>query len=291
MSPETPHLDDERLLRLIDGELQSRHAEVARRHLNNCASCRARLERIDASAAEFGRAYHQDRTVQTPASGQFRHVLEAHLAEIGHKPRPAPSWAVACAVLAAVLLGVEFLSSRSGPSTYVGDPHTGPRPIAYLTPGATRAVTAADLCGIKAARPRSISPHVRQAVLRDYSMELVSARDYELDYLITPELGGSDDRRNLWPERYSSDLWNARVKDELERLLPKLVCGGAVPLATAQRDMATDWIAAYQKYFQTDRPLRTFSPLAAPDIQDDGPAELPGLSFELPTPRSDYIAR
>ena len=50
-------------------------------------------------------------------------------------------------------------------------------------------------------------------------------------------------------------MWNARVKDELERLLPNLVCAGTLPLATAQRDMATDWIAAYKKYFHTDRPV------------------------------------
>jgi hypothetical protein len=288
MSPETPHLADERLLLLVDGELQPCDADAAQRHLDGCDSCRTRFKHIEASATEFERAYHQDRDAWTPAAGPLRHALEANLADIGRHTRLAPSWAVACAILAAVLLGVEFLSSRSGPSP-AGDPHAGPRPIAYLTPGATRAVTAGDLCGITAARPRGISPRVRQAVLRDYSMELVPARDYELDYLITPELGGSDDRRNLWPERYSSDVWNARVKDELERLLPKLVCAGTVPLATAQRDMATDWIAAYQKYFQTDRPLHPYSPVAVPDIQNDGPPDLPGLSFELPTPRSDYI--
>ena len=85
-------------------------------------------------------------------------------------------------------------------------------------------------------------------------------------------------------------MWNARVKDELERLLPNLVCAGTLPLATAQRDMATDWIAAYKKYFHTDRPLHTYSPL---DLQDtDGaPDALPDLSFELPAPRSDYIER
>jgi hypothetical protein len=285
MNPEMPHLPDEQLLLIVDGELPQRAAEAATRHLDGCGSCRRRLEQIEASASEFGRAYHQDLVTRTPTSKPLRQALEARLTDIEHKT--APSWAVACAILAAVVLGVEFLSSRSGPSPAAGDPHTGPRPIAYLTPGATRAVTANDLCGIDPARPRSISPRVRQAVLRDYSMELVSARDYELDYLITPELGGSDDRRNLWPERYSSDVWNARVKDELERLLPKLVCAGTVPLATAQRDMATDWIAAYQKYFQTDRPLHIYS---SPDTPDDAP-ELPGLSFELPTPRSDHRER
>jgi hypothetical protein len=100
-----------------------------------------------------------------------------------------------------------------------------------------------------------IAPAVRQAVLRDYGMDGLSESDYELDYLITPELGGSSDRRNLWPERYGARMWNARVKDQLELLLPSLVCRGAVDLSTAPRDIAVDWIAAYKKYVHADRPV------------------------------------
>jgi hypothetical protein len=290
MSADAPHLTDERLLLLVDGELQPRRAEAARRHLNACGCCRTRFEQIEASAAEFGKAYRHDRAAETPSPGALRHALRAQLADIGQQSRPTPSWAVACAILLGVLLGVEFLSSRSGPAPGPGNPHTGARPIAYLTPGATRRVAATDLCAMKGATTRRISPQLRQAVVRDYRMERVPAHDYELDYLITPELGGSDDRRNLWPERYSSDVWNARVKDELERLLPNLVCAGTLPLATAQRDMATDWIAAYKKYFHTDRPLHTYSPLDLRD-SDGAPDVLPDLSFELPAPRSDYIER
>jgi Putative zinc-finger len=290
MSVEAPHLADERLLLLADGELPPRDAETARRHVSGCATCRTRFEQIEASAAEFARAYQQDRAVKILSTESIRRALQTQLADIGKKGRTAPPWAVACAILAAVLAGVELLSVRSGQLTELGDPHTTARPIAYLTPGATRGVATTELCAMRGATKRTISPRVRQAVVRDYRMELVSARDYELDYLITPELGGSDDRRNLWPERYSSERWNARVKDELELLLPKLVCAGTVPLATAQHDMATDWIAAYKKYFQTDRPLHTYPPFA-PETGDDEPDLVPNLSFELPAPRSDYVDR
>jgi hypothetical protein len=34
-----------------------------------------------------------------------------------------------------------------------------------------------------------------------------------------------------------------------------MVCAGKVDLPTAQNDIATDWIAAYKKYFHTDTPL------------------------------------
>jgi hypothetical protein len=49
-------------------------------------------------------------------------------------------------------------------------------------------------------------------------------------------------------------MWNARVKDELEDHLHALVCEGKLPLGTAQNDISSNWIAAYKKYFNTDRP-------------------------------------
>ncbi len=49
--------------------------------------------------------------------------------------------------------------------------------------------------------------------------------------------------------------WNARVKDELEDHLRELVCEGKLELAEAQREIARDWIAAYQKYFRADGPF------------------------------------
>ena len=68
-------------------------------------------------------------------------------------------------------------------------------------------------------------------------------------------LGGSLDANNLWPQPYSAGVWNARVKDALEDRLRALVCEGKLDLATAQRDLAHDWIAAYKKYFRTGAPL------------------------------------
>ena len=63
-------------------------------------------------------------------------------------------------------------------------------------------------------------------------------------------LGGAPyDPRNLWPEpRATADGWNADVKDELEAVLARLVCSGRVPLAEAQQAIATDWIAAYNRF-------------------------------------------
>jgi hypothetical protein len=102
-------------------------------------------------------------------------------------------------------------------------------------------------------------------------MENVPDRAYELDALITPELGGTTDPENLWPQRYEAPVWNARVKDELERLLPRLVCSNRVELAQAQREIATDWVAAYKRYFSTDQPLQA---LVGPAVADDDDLEV-----------------
>ena len=76
-----------------------------------------------------------------------------------------------------------------------------------------------------------------------------------MDYLITPALGGAEDVRNLWPQPYAGSVWNARVKDALEDYLRTMVCNGRLELATAQEEIAGDWISAYQKYFRTEAPL------------------------------------
>jgi hypothetical protein len=81
--------------------------------------------------------------------------------------------------------------------------------------------------------------------------------------LIAPGLGGTENIHNLWPEPSKTAGWNALVKDDLEERLHQLVCSGDLDLSTAQRDIATDWIAAYKKYFHTDAPLPPHSRLGA----------------------------
>lgn len=68
--------------------------------------------------------------------------------------------------------------------------------------------------------------------------------NYELDHLISLELGGSPrDVKNLWPEPYYTQ-YNAHVKDKLENYLHKQVCSGSISLSEAQKEIATDWITS-----------------------------------------------
>lgn len=160
---------------------------------------------------------------------------------------------------------------------------TSALPIASLTPGAAEQVAIADICAGRA-KPRSPIPvSTRQAILKQYGMEHLRDDEYELDYLITPELGGTADPKNLWPERYRAGIWNARVKDDLERLLPRLVCDGSIDLTTAQRAISENWIAAYQHYFRTERPLPAVA--GAVDDDDDVPVARAGGRVAYGEPR------
>ncbi len=123
-----------------------------------------------------------------------------------------------------------------------------------LTPGETRTVSIGDVCSAAPREAATVPVSLRQQVFREYGINDKRPNAYEVDYLITPELGGASSIRNLWPQPYSA-VWNAHVKDELEDRLHGLVCAGQVDLATAQREISRDWISAYKKYFHTDKPF------------------------------------
>jgi hypothetical protein len=70
-----------------------------------------------------------------------------------------------------------------------------------------------------------------------------SPSDFEYDHLVSLELGGAaNDPRNLWPEPGASP----NLKDSVENTLHRLVCSGQMPLAKAQKIIATGWIAYYR---------------------------------------------
>ena len=143
--------------------------------------------------------------------------------------------------------------------------YAAPLPNRSFTPGSVRPVSFAELCAAKHEEViRKVTPTLRHTVFQEYGMGNAPADDYEIDYLITPGLGGSDEITNLWPEpRYNTE-WNSYVKDQLEEHLHQMVCSGEVSLSTAQQDIANNWIDAYKKYFHTDRPLSNPGTLERP---------------------------
>jgi hypothetical protein len=128
-------------------------------------------------------------------------------------------------------------------------------PDSRLTPGAALLVSRGAVCSQANTKNKAVPAALRQRVFEEYGIKGAAPQAYEVDYLITPALGGADDIHNLWPHSYSTAAWNARVKDALEDRLREMVCDGNLDLRQAQQEIATDWIAAYKKYFHTDKPL------------------------------------
>ena len=95
---------------------------------------------------------------------------------------------------------------------------------------------------------RHVTDKQKNEVFQKYGIE--RSGEYEVDHLISLELGGSNNTRNLWPESYRG-VWNARIKDILENRLHQLVCMGKVDLRTAQYDISHNWIESYCKYIPT----------------------------------------
>jgi hypothetical protein len=123
------------------------------------------------------------------------------------------------------------------------------KPDAKLTPGDTFITATKDMVCVPGytATVRDVPDSLKKKVFAAYKIDPKSDK-FEVDHLISLELGGSNDIKNLWPQSYTTLPWNAHVKDKLENRLHAMVCKGQITLADAQKAIATDWVAAYQKY-------------------------------------------
>ena len=264
MLSEESHLSDQELLLAVDGELSPREAGQVESHLAACWTCRVRRQEIETTIGEFVRFQRQNFDSRIPSADGPRALLKAQLAqqaEVQSTSWPrwphSVSWRFGWAVMAAVLVVVAVTSFifrgylERRPADFMAV--TVPNPS--LTPGATVLVSQTELCRETGANNKAVPVALQRRVFDEYGIRPAEPRAYEVDYLITPALGGADDIHNLWPQSSSATVWNAQVKDALEGHLRNLVCEGDLDLATAQREIATNWIEAYKKYFHTDRPV------------------------------------
>lgn len=263
------HLTDEVLVRLADGELPLREAKEARAHLAACWDCRTRLGDLESAIGAFVHAHHASFDPELPPAEGPRALLRARLRESRPISRARRCLSVAVFTvtgtrwryaLAALLLGIGiFWGGRHRRNQQGRLPATlkaGVFPNRALTPGAVRSVEQKDVCAADNNDPAWLIPaSVEQKVLREYGISGSRAKDYQLDYLIPPSLGGTPDVQNVWPEPYSNPGWNAHDKDALENRLRQLVCEGRLSLPEAQRDLSGDWTKAYRKYFHTSPPV------------------------------------
>jgi hypothetical protein len=94
--------------------------------------------------------------------------------------------------------------------------------------------------------PGSETDAAARQVFAAYQIPTESESIYSIDQLVPGSLGGSNDLANLWPQPVQIQPGPAE-KDQLENTLRDQVCAGKVSLEDAQRSIALNWLAEYQK--------------------------------------------
>jgi hypothetical protein len=130
----------------------------------------------------------------------------------------------------------------------------GPLPDRACSPGAVFVgVSLTTICTPNyTARVRNVSTAERGSIFREYGLPFRSyGRAYEVDHIVSLELGGSNDPANLYPEA-AAPAPGYQVKDRLENRLHRLVCAGQLPVGSVQRDIARNWVALYRQVYGVD---------------------------------------
>jgi hypothetical protein len=264
MRQENSHLSDEQLVRDVDGELAAGDRKPVKAHLDACWKCRARRQELEKAITDFVRVHEQEFDARLPPAAGPRALLKARLGQLSAAGSSRATserlfaWSITIGACAFVALGLWL--ARTGLDKRVhhrSGAMVVSMPVSTLTPGATLLVDRRVVCAGQNSNNRTVSVPLQRRVFEQYGISGADPRAYEIDYLITPALGGAEDIHNLWPHSYSATVWNAKVKDDLENRLRKMVCDGDLDLATAQQEIAGNWIAAYKKYFNREMPLPT----------------------------------
>ena len=87
---------------------------------------------------------------------------------------------------------------------------------------------------------RNVPTALKDQVYSEYGIASHKSGEYEVDHIISLELGGDNDIANLWPEP-ASPTPGFHEKDKIENLLHDKVCHGEMTLQQAQYDIVHNW--------------------------------------------------
>lgn len=120
-------------------------------------------------------------------------------------------------------------------------------PDSACTPGAIFPdATRAQICVYGYTKTvRDVPLELKKEVYAEYGAVYRYRGEYEVDHLISLELGGSNDISNLWPEA-ASPTPGFHEKDQVENYLHDRVCNGEISLVNAQKEIAGNWLLVYQ---------------------------------------------
>jgi len=122
----------------------------------------------------------------------------------------------------------------------------GPLQDQACTPGdIVQGATREEICTPGyARRTRNVSQSLKNDVYASYGIVKRKPGAYQIDHLVSLQLGGSNDIANLWPEA-ASPKPGFREKDKVENYLRDQMCNGTMTVKEVQTAIATNWLAVY----------------------------------------------
>lgn len=122
-----------------------------------------------------------------------------------------------------------------------------------VDPGITQANIHQTICQPNyTARVRNVTAAMKKQVYARDGVTPHMPECCEVDHLVSLELGGQNDLKNLWAQPYEP-FPGARDKDKVETALHRDVCAGKLTLKQAQTIIRTDWFSEYKKRFGNAR--------------------------------------
>jgi hypothetical protein len=93
---------------------------------------------------------------------------------------------------------------------------------------------------------RNVPQSEKDQAYAEYGIASHSPGEYEVDHLVSLELGGSNDIANLWPEA-AAPTPGFHQKDGVENYLHDQMCNGTISLSDAQAQIASNWLTVYSQ--------------------------------------------
>ena len=142
-----------------------------------------------------------------------------------------------------------------------GCQNNGPLQDAACTPGDIFPnVTWRDVCTPGYARSvRDVPQSIKNKAYAGYGITRRLPGQYEVDHLVSLQLGGSNDLSNLWPEA-ASPKPGFHEKNRVENYLRDQVCKANITLKAAQVAIASNWVTVYNNMPNKNAPNGDLSP-------------------------------
>lgn len=157
-------------------------------------------------------------------------------------------------------LKIHIITALFAVTWFAGSAVADDIPDPSKTPGAVQAgLSKNTICHTKWGKePRHVTKAMKDEVFALYGysgygdphcVPDAHGKTCEIDHLISRDLGGADDMKNLWPQAYGTSSWNAHLKDRLETRLNREMCKSHITLKQARYMLVNDWREAYRKYY------------------------------------------